>query len=223
MEPSWSSTGNSQHPNYDVALGEQFIQQVYEALRGGPAWNQTLLIITYDEHGGCYDHVAPPSGAVPPDSTVGEYGFDFTRFGVRVPAVLVSPLIEAGTVFRPPGDMPLDHTSVLKTVETRWGLPALTARDAAAQDVGDVLTLTTPRTDDPLAGVTAPVSSGANPAAGQVSHLQQIQAEMVSHLPVPLAQVSTSPLLAHQHTPDDFDHYISARTALWQGERGGQH
>ena len=164
--------------------------------------------------------MAPPSGAVPPDSTVGEYGFDFTRFGVRVPAVLVSPLIEAGTVFRPPGDMPLDHTSVLKTVETRWGLPALTARDAAAQDVGDVLTLTTPRTDDPLAGVTAPVSSGANPAAGQVSHLQQVQAEMVSHLPVPLARVSTSPLLAHQHTPDDFEHYISARTALWQDQRG---
>ena len=64
-----------------------------------------------------------------------------------------------------------------------------------------MLTLTTPRTDDPLAGVTAPVSGGANPAAGHVSHLQQLQAEMVSHLPVPLAQVSTSPLLAHQHTP----------------------
>ena len=220
MEPSWSSTGNSQHPNYDVSLGEQLIQQVYEALRAGPAWDQTLLIITYDEHGGCYDHVAPPSGAVPPDAAVGEYGFDFTRFGVRVPAVLVSPLIEAGTVFRPPGDMPLDHTSVLKTVETRWALPALTARDAAAQDVGDVLTLTTPRTDDPLAGVTAPVSSGGNPAAGHVSHLQQLQAEMVSHLPVPLAQVSTSPLLALQHSPEDFDHYISARTELWQDQRG---
>jgi phospholipase C len=222
LEPSWGSTGNSQHPNYDVALGEQLIQQVYEALRGGPAWNQTLLIITYDEHGGCYDHVAPPSGAVPPDSTAGEYGFDFTRFGVRVPAVLVSPLIEAGTVFRPPGDMPLDHTSVLKTVETRWGLPALTARDGAAQDVGDVLTLATPRTDDPLAGVTAPTSSGANPAAGHVSHLQQVQAEMTSHLPVPLARVSAAPLLAQQRTPEDFDHYISARTSLWQNERGAE-
>jgi phospholipase C len=220
LEPSWGSTGNSQHPNYDVALGEQYIQQVYEALRGGPGWDQTLLIITYDEHGGCYDHVPPPSGAIPPDNSPGEYGFDFTRFGVRVPAVLVSPLIEAGTVFRPAGEMPLDHTSVLKTVENRWALPALTARDAAAQDVGDALTLTTPRTDDPLAGVTAPVSSGANPAAGHVSHLQQVQAEMVSHLPVPLAKVNTSPLLAHQHTPQDFDHYIAARTSLWQSEKG---
>jgi phospholipase C len=98
LEPSWSSTGNSQHPNYDVALGEAFILQVYQAVRNGPGWNNTLLLITYDEHGGCYDHVPPPSGATPPDSTIGEFGFDFTRFGVRVPAVLVSPLIPAGTI-----------------------------------------------------------------------------------------------------------------------------
>jgi hypothetical protein len=69
------------------------------ALRAGPGWGQTLLIITYDEHGGCYDHVPPPGGAIPPDRSTGEYGFDFTRFGVRVPAVLVSPLIAPGTVF----------------------------------------------------------------------------------------------------------------------------
>ncbi len=125
LEPSWSSSGNSQHPNYNVALGEQLIHDVYEALRGGPGWAQTLLVITYDEHGGCYDHVPPPAGATPPDNDAGEFGFDFTRFGVRVPAVLVSPLIPAGTVFRvPDGSVPLDHTSILKTVEQRWNLPA---------------------------------------------------------------------------------------------------
>ena len=181
LEPSWSSTGNSQHPNYDVALGEQFIHDVYEALRGGPGWAQTLLVITYDEHGGCYDHVPPPSGAVPPDQDAGEFGFDFTRFGLRVPAVLVSPLIAPGTVFRvPPGSTPLDHTSILKTVEQRWGLPSLTARDAAAPGFGDVLTLTSPRTDDALAGVTVPAGAGPGPAAGQPSHLQEIHAELVS-------------------------------------------
>ena len=71
LEPSWPSTGNSQHPNYDVALGEQLIHDTYEALRGGPGWPQTLFVLTYDEHGGCYDHVPPPWGATPPDSRGG--------------------------------------------------------------------------------------------------------------------------------------------------------
>ncbi len=163
-EPSWGSTGNSQHPNYNVALGEQLIHDVYQALRTGPGWAQTLLVITYDEHGGCYDHVPPPWGATPPDNSAGEFGFGFDRFGVRVPAVLVSPLIASGTVYRvPAGSVPLDHTSILKTVEQRWGLPALTARDAAAPGFGDVLTLAAPRSDDPLAGVTVPT---AGPGAG---------------------------------------------------------
>src|ERR1700722_19600384 len=182
LEPSWDASGNSQHPNYDVALGEQLIHDVYYALFNGPNWNETLLIITYDEHGGCYDHVPPPLGATPPDDSAGEYGFDFTRFGPRVPTVLVSPLIPAGTVFRvAEGTTPLDHTSILKTIENRWAIPTLTARDAAAQDVGAVLTLTTPRTDDPLAGVTVPVA----PTAAQVkldttipSHLQQVHADL---------------------------------------------
>jgi len=181
LEPSWGSSGNSQHPNYDVALGEQLIHDVYEALRAGPGWAQTLLVITYDEHGGCYDHVPPPWGATPPDSTAGEYGFDFTRFGPRVPTVLVSPLIASGTVYRvPAGSTPLDHTSVLKTVEQRWNLSALTARDAAAPGLGDVLTLATPRTDDVLAGVTVPVSGSAGPAAGTVSHLESIREELIA-------------------------------------------
>jgi phospholipase C len=181
LEPSWASTGNSQHPNYDVALGEQLIHDVYEALRAGPGWNQTLLVLTYDEHGGCYDHVSPPWGATPPDNTAGEFGFAFDRFGARVPAVLISPLIAPGTVYRvPAGSVPLDHTSILKTIEQRWSLPSLTARDAAAPGFGDVLTLTDPRTDDVLAGVTVPVSGSAGPSAGQVSHLEAIREELVS-------------------------------------------
>jgi len=181
LEPSWDSTGNSQHPNYDVALGEQLIHDVYEALRAGPGWPGTLLVITYDEHGGCFDHVPPPWGAVPPDSDAGEFGFGFDRFGVRVPTVLVSPLIAPGTVYRAPaGGTPLDHTSILKTVEQRWNLPTLTARDAAAPGFGDVLTLTTPRTDDVLASVTVPPPSGPGPAAATVSHLEEIHADLVS-------------------------------------------
>jgi len=153
---------------------------VYEALRAGPGWPGTLLVITYDEHGGCYDHVPPPWGAASPDASAGESGFGFDRFGVRVPTVLVSPLIAPGTVYRAPaGGTPLDHTSVLKTVEQRWNLPALTARDAAAPGFGDVFTLAAARTDDVLAGVTVPVASGPAPAAGTVSHLEQIRAELI--------------------------------------------
>jgi|HubBroStandDraft_1064217.scaffolds.fasta_scaffold03094_9 phospholipase C len=222
LEPSWDSTGNNQHPNYDVSLGEQLILDVYNAVRNGPGWNQTLLFITYDEHGGLYDHVPPPSGATPPDNTTsapGEFGFDFTRFGVRVPAVLVSPLIPAGTVFRVPGPTPLDHTSVLKTIQTRWGLPALTQRDAAAPDVGDVLSLTAPRTTDLPTGLVAPTSTGANPAAAEVSDLQLANAQLTSQLQVPLSELHSAPLLATQQTPADYDHYIAARTATWKAAK----
>jgi phospholipase C len=212
LEPSWSATGNSEHPPYDVALGEQLIHDVYEAVRGGLNWAQTLLVITYDEHGGLFDHVAPPSGAVPPDNSAGEFGFDFTRFGVRVPTVLISPLIEAGTVYRAQAGT-LDHTSTLKTVEERWNLPALTARDAAAPGFGDVLTLTAPRTDDVLEGVTIPPPSTQNPSAGEPSHIQEIQADLISRR-FPAGQHDDANLLAQQDTNQAYAGYIHRHSEL---------
>ncbi|HEX9236613.1 MAG TPA: alkaline phosphatase family protein, partial [Actinomycetota bacterium] len=220
LEPSWGSDGNSQHPNYDVAKGEELVLSVYRALRDGPDWNQTLLIVTYDEHGGCYDHVPPPTGAIPPDGTIGEYSFDFTRFGVRVPTVLISPFIAPGTVFRvPAGFTPLDHTSILKTVEVRWGLPSLTARDAAAPDVGDALSLTVPRTDDPLQGVVAPTSAAPSPATGTPSHLQQVQAELASQLPLSPEERLKTPALSELRAPADYDRYVRSRTSSWKRHR----
>jgi phospholipase C len=220
LEPSWGSSGNSEHPNYDVALGEQFLLAIYQALHSGPGWNQTLLIITYDEHGGCYDHVAPPTNAVAPDNSVGEDGFNFERFGLRVPAVLVSPLIAEGTIFNvPTGTMSIDHTSVLKTIETRWVLPALTARDAAAPDLGDVLILTTPRTDDPMAGVVAPAASGATAGLAQVSHLQQVHAQTANDLPMPAGCLLDQPILSHQTSPGDIKNFIASRITAWQSAR----
>jgi phospholipase C len=127
--------------------------------------------------------VPPPSGATAPDNNAGEFGFDFTRFGLRVPTVLISPLIAEGTVFRvPAGSVPFDHTSILKTVEERWNLPPLTQRDAVAPSLADVLSLTTVRTDDVLAGVTVPTAATAGPAAEAElpSHLQEVQAELIS-------------------------------------------
>lgn len=220
LEPDWSATGNSQHPNNDVALGEQLIHDVYYALRNGKGWNQTLLIIIYDEHGGCYDHVAPPLGAVPPDDCEGEYGFDFKRFGLRVPTVLVSPLIAAGTVFRVPANsMSLDHTSILKTIEKRWKLPNLTARDAAAPDIGAVLTLKTPRTDDPLQGVTVPTSGGVAPTAGQPSHMQQVHAQLVAQLPVKDGYGAVRHELPELKTSADYKAFIHSRTEAWKASK----
>jgi phospholipase C len=205
LEPSWPSTGNSQHPNYDVALGEQLIHDVYEALRSGPGWAQTLFVLTYDEHGGCFDHVPPPWGATPPDSaTESPYNFGFDRFGVRVPTVLISPLIAPGTVYRAPdGSTPLDHTSILATVEQRWGLHPLTARDAAAPAFGGVLTLAAPRTDDVLAGVTVPVAGSAGPSAGLVSHLEAIRQQLPANTAPATAAAAPAilPALARISTP----------------------
>jgi phospholipase C len=216
LEPAWASSGNSQHPNYDVALGEQLIRDVYRALRDGPGWNDTLLLVTYDEHGGNYDHVPPPWGATPPgDGTVGEWGFDFTRYGVRIPALLISPRIAKGCVFRA-GTGEIDHTSVLKTIALRWGLEPLTERDKAAPDLGDVLTLKTPRTDDPLKGVQLPAPSGSHPNSAEPSVIEKLHASKVAKLPLRNDQGSYD-----HHMPPDLStsaaigDYIHQRTAAW--------
>src|SRR5205085_1969600 len=97
-----------------------------------------------DEHGGCYDHVPPPA-AVPPDNQRPD-NFAFDRFGVRVPAVLVSPWIPAGSIVRPPAGSryPFDHTSILATLRKLFDLgDPLTDRDAAAPDFLHALSLQT--------------------------------------------------------------------------------
>lgn len=215
LEPDFGANGNSQHPNYDVALGEQLIHDVYYAVKNGPGWNDTLLVITYDEHGGNYDHVPPPSGAIPPDESSGEFGFDFTRFGVRIPALLISPRIAAGTVFRAKSGV-IDHTSLLRTIELLWNLPSLTARDKAAPDLGNALTLPTAREDDPLEGVQIPISNAVHPFTSQPSVIDRIHASKVASLPLRNEKGSYD-----QHTPPDLStsaaigDYIQMRTAAW--------
>jgi phospholipase C len=155
LEPSFLTDPNDQHPPHDVVAGEQFLYDIYQAVSQSPAWNETLLMITYDEHGGTYDHVHPPFGAACPDkkSNPGKEDFKFDRFGVRVPTVLISPWIQAGTVFRSPTSTPYDHTSVLATLRDWLSIPAnkmlTSARVAAAPTFEHVLTLKQPRTDLP--------------------------------------------------------------------------
>jgi phospholipase C len=137
--------GTSQHPKDGVATGDALIAKVYNAIRSSPLWPQSLFIITYDEHGGFYDH-CPPGRATPPGDSGNEYsqyGFDFSLYGVRVPAVVVSPYIKAAvdpTIY--------DHSSVLATLESLFGLPPLTNRDGSANSLCHLIT-TTFREDTP--------------------------------------------------------------------------
>jgi phospholipase C len=142
--------GSSQHPLDSPAGGEALIKATYEAIRNSPLWERSLLIITYDEHGGFYDSVKP-GGATPPgdgspnDKSINSGGFLFDCYGVRVPAVIVSPLIPQGAV-----DHTLyDHASVSATLRALYGLTPMTNRDKGANNVLKLLSLTAPRTNCP--------------------------------------------------------------------------
>ncbi|XP_068655886.1 non-specific phospholipase C6 [Aristolochia californica] len=150
---------NDDHPSHDVANGQMLVKEVYETLRSSPQWNETLLVITYDEHGGFFDHVATPTTDVPnPDGNTGPapFFFKFDRLGVRVPTIMVSPWIKKGAVFsRPTGptsSSEFEHSSIPATIKKMFNLNSnyLTHRDAWAgtfeQVVGQV---TSPRTDCP--------------------------------------------------------------------------
>lgn len=153
IEPRYYSyffkQANDQHPTHDVSLGEVLIADVYEALRNSELWEESLLVILWDEHGGIYDHVFPPDEAVPnPDGKVSQNPpFDFQRLGIRVPAVLVSPYIPRNTV----DHRPYDHASVPATVKKIFALPDfLTRRDAQANTFEMNLSLDQTRTTPPI-------------------------------------------------------------------------
>jgi phospholipase C len=171
---------NDQHPPSVVTLGEQLIADVYNCLRASKVWRKTLLLITYDEHGGCYDHVAP-SAAVPPQPPVPGQTFGFDRYGVRVPAVIVSPYVAPGTVFGKSSAVPFDHTAIIATVRKRFGISGtLTARDAQAPDLDSVLTLPRPTNLGPLRLKALPYApSPATAAVAQTKPLNSMQKALV--------------------------------------------
>jgi phospholipase C len=115
--------------------------------------------------------------------------------------------------------MPLDHTSILKTIEKRWNLTSLTARDAAAPDIGNVLTLATPRTDDPLKSVQVPKSGKTPPGPNEPAHLQIVAAESVSHLHIPDSQGRTFHRMPILRTAKDYAQYINQRLGAWRQRR----
>jgi phospholipase C len=119
---------DDEHPPANPQLGQQFSAKLVNALMHSPDWSSSVFIQTWDEHGGYFDHVAPP--AAPEPDGIGPIGGKgaFDEYGVRVPLLVVSPWSRAGYV----SHVVHDHTSILKTIEVRFGLPALTHRDALA-------------------------------------------------------------------------------------------
>ena len=135
---------SSEENPQDVQYGDVFLAKVVDAVTSGPRWSKTLLVWNYDEHGGYYDHVPPPRAVTPDDIapilTPGDVPGAFDRLGFRVPAGVVSPYARANHV----SHTVYDHTSVLRTVEVKWNLPALTRRDAAANDLLDMVDFASP-------------------------------------------------------------------------------
>jgi len=133
VEPDYEK--QSEEDPQDVQFGDQFLGKVVNAVMSGPGWASTMLIWTYDEHGGYYDHVPPPAAVtpddIPPALGPGDPPGGFDRYGFRVPAGVVSPFARRDFV----SHTVYDHTSILKTVEEKWNLPALTRRDANAHSL----------------------------------------------------------------------------------------
>ena len=161
LEPNFWTPHNDMHPSIygskhygpdavgTVLLGEELIWEVYNAVKNsnsshGNNWQNTLLIIVFDEHGGCYDHVPPPPQVTPPDlpGCTEWSDFGFTRLGLRVPMVMVSAHIAKNTVI----NTPMHHASFIKTMQTKWNrvtpgkFPTLSPRQADAPAFTEVFT-----------------------------------------------------------------------------------
>ena len=142
VDPDFSKS--SEENPQDIQYGDVFLSSIVNAAMHGPKWMSTLLIWSYDEHGGYYDHVVPPRAVapddVPPRLERGDVHAGFAQLGFRVPAGVVSPYAKPNHV----SSTVYDHTSVLKLIETKWNLPSLTRRDAAAHDILDLVDFSAP-------------------------------------------------------------------------------
>ena len=154
LEPAWIATSGttSYHPGADPVPGERALNEIYEAIKVGSNWKETLFVITFDEHGGLFDHVPPPYAENPWPNDVND-GFRYDMMGVRVPTILVSPLINEHTVFRSSTQVNYDSTSILATLLQWYGIPkarwCLGDRAYHAPTFEGVIQRSTPRSDTP--------------------------------------------------------------------------
>jgi phospholipase C len=139
-------TYGDDHPPHDPPYGQAVIASVYNALAASPQWNHTLLIVTYDEHGGFFDHVPPPK--MPDDRATD--GFD--QVGFRVPTLVIGPYVKQSYV----SSVVRDHTSALKHLEGMFGTQPLTARSSAATDLSELLDMDRLASGQPAAPIEIP-------------------------------------------------------------------
>ncbi|MEM6996885.1 MAG: alkaline phosphatase family protein, partial [Myxococcota bacterium] len=154
IDPAFSfepNVGNDDHPPADIRDGQAFIASVYNALANSPHWERCLLIITYDEHGGFYDHVAPPNDAV--DELP-----EFQQLGFRVPSLVVGPHVRKGCV----SATRLDHVSLLSTITRKFGLTPLNDRVMQTNDVA--MAIDPAFIDDPQPPIALPTLRRSRPA-----------------------------------------------------------
>jgi phospholipase C len=133
-----NGTSNDDHPFADIRSGQAFVNLVCSAVTTSPAWPKTVLIINYDEWGGFFDHVPPGTAPIPEADRIA--GDNEGRLGFRTPCLIVSPFTAKGDV----SSLELDHTSILRMIEWRWGLPPLTVRDQTANNLAEVLDFSRP-------------------------------------------------------------------------------
>jgi phospholipase C len=128
IDPQFFGAGaNDDHPDHDIQLGQLLIATIYQALAQGPQWSKCLFVVTYDEHGGFYDHVPPP--------TTDDQRPEFQQMGFRVPTLVTGPFVKKGCVV----STVLEHSSVLKTLMVKYNLPSLNQRVDAANDLSSVI------------------------------------------------------------------------------------
>ena len=159
FEDEGSGTSGDDHPHADIRDGEVFLNQIYNAITSSPNWSKTVLIINFDEWGGFFDHVPPPLAPIPTASAAA--GDTDGRLGFRVPCVIISPYAQRNFI----AHNQYDHTSILKLIEWRFGLPTLTVRDRTANNLAEVLNFALPNVTAPAFTVpTGPFGSPCPPA-----------------------------------------------------------
>jgi len=172
LDPSWVDDiiqkANDQHPDHDVTQGETLLKKIYETLRASRYFNDTLLIVFYDEHGGFFDHVSPPHAPNPDgiNTTDQAIPFGFDRYGMRIPVVMINPYIPKAIVASKPElgvNIPQYSTSsMIRTIREQFtpGVPPFTKRDGYSLSFENIVSLDTPRTDCPMTLPDVPKSEG---------------------------------------------------------------